>query len=93
MINRRSSITACEWYGQVASWDIRTTSMFGFAMNGAGPQRLGGFGHGTWQSQTEREFYAAIRDQYLTGRSEKNSQLMDDEADAAVAAKSFPRSY
>jgi hypothetical protein len=69
--------------------DIRTTSVFGFAAAGPGPQRLGGFGQGTWQSRTEGEFYSAIRDQYLIGKPEKNSQLMDNEADAAVAAKSF----
>jgi hypothetical protein len=68
---------------------IRTTSVFGFASDGPGPQRVGGFDQGTWQSQTEAEFYAAIRDQYLIGRPEKNSQLTDNEADAAVAAKSF----
>ena len=68
---------------------IRTTSVFGFASDGPGPQRVGGFDQGTWQSQTEAEFYAAIRDQYLIGKSEKNSQLTDNEADAAVAAKSF----
>lgn len=68
---------------------IRTTSVFGFASEGPGPQRLGGFGQGTWQSQTEREFYAVISEQYLLGKSEKKSQLTDNEADAAVAAKSF----
>jgi len=73
----------------ISSCDIRTTSVFGFAREKPGPERFGGFGQGTWQSQTEREFYAAIRDQYLIGRREKNSQLNDNEADAAVAAKSF----
>ena len=68
---------------------IRTTSVFGFAKKGPGPQRFGGFGHGTWQSQTAREFYAVISEQYLLGKSEKNSQLTDNEADAAVAANSF----
>src|ERR1700679_2933672 len=57
----------------IVSCDIRTTSVFGFATAGPGPQRYGGFGHGTWQSQTAREFYAAIRGRYLTGRPEKNS--------------------
>jgi hypothetical protein len=68
---------------------IRTTSVFGFAREGPGPQRFGGFEQGTWQSQTEQEFYAAISEQYLLGKSEKNSQLTDNEADATVAAKSF----
>jgi hypothetical protein len=73
----------------IVNCDIRTTSVFGFATAGPGPQRHGGFGQGTWQSQTAREFYAAISAQYLIGRPEKNSQLTDNEADAAVAAKSF----
>ena len=63
--------------------------MFGFARQVPGPQRCGGFGQGTWQSQTEREFYAAISNQYLVGRPEKNSLLTDNEADAAIAATSF----
>jgi hypothetical protein len=73
----------------IASCDITTTSVFGFATNGPGPQRRGGFGQGMWQSQTEREFYAAISEKYLLGKAEKNSQLTDNEGDAAVAAQSF----
>jgi hypothetical protein len=73
----------------IVNCDIRTTSVFGFATAGAKPQRVGGFGQGTWQSRTEAEFYAAIKDQYLIGRPEKNSQLTGNEGDAAVAAKSF----
>jgi len=71
------------------SCDIRTTLVFGFATDGPGPQRVGGFGQGTFQSQTEREFYAAIREQYLLGKGKKNSQLTNNEGDAAVAAQSF----
>ena len=73
----------------IAACDIKTTSVFGFATDGPGPQRVGGFDQGTFQSQTEREFYDAIRGQYLLGKSEKNSKLTDNEADAAVAAQSF----
>lgn len=73
----------------MARCSIKTTSVFGFATEGPGPQRMGGFGQGTWQSQTEREFYASIRDQYLIGKPEKNSQLTHNEGDAAMAAKSF----
>ncbi|MGP8259822.1 MAG: hypothetical protein ACLQM6_07705 [Acidobacteriaceae bacterium] len=73
----------------IVNSNIRTTSVFGFATAGPKPQRVGGFGQGTWQSRTETEFYAAIKDQYLIGRPEKNSQLTGNEADAAVAAKSF----
>jgi hypothetical protein len=71
----------------IAGCETRTTSVFGFA--GPDPQRLGGFGQGTWQSQTEREFYAAIRERFLLGKSEKNSRLTGNEGDAAVAAQSF----
>jgi hypothetical protein len=68
---------------------ITTTSVFGFATDGPGPQRVGAFGHGHFQSQTEREFYNAIRAQYLIGQKEMNSQLTKNEGDAAVAARSF----
>ena len=73
----------------IAQCGIRTTSVFGFATEGLGPQRVGGFNQGTWQSQTEREFYDAIRQQYLFGKKETNSQLTKNEGDAAVAAQSF----
>jgi hypothetical protein len=69
--------------------DIRTTSVFGFASPGPEPQRVGGFGQGTWQSRTESEFYGEIRDRFLTGKRQKKSLLTDNEADAAVAAQSF----
>ena len=73
----------------IARCGIKTTAVFGFATDGPGPQRVGGFDQGTWQSQTEREFYDAIRQPYLFGRRETNSQLTHNEADAAVAAQSF----
>ncbi|HVA39810.1 MAG TPA: hypothetical protein VNF49_04050 [Candidatus Binataceae bacterium] len=73
----------------IAGCKIKTTSVFGFATDGSGPQRVGGFDQGTWQSQTEREFYDAIRERYLIGRTETNSQLTKHEGDAAVAAQSF----
>jgi hypothetical protein len=73
----------------IARCGIRTTSVFGFATDGPGPQRVGGFGQGTWQSQTGREFYDAIRQPYLLGKTETKSQLTQNEGDAAVAAQSF----
>ena len=73
----------------IATCGIQTTSVFGFASGGPGPQRLGGFDQGTWQSQTEREFYNAIRERFLLGKSPTNSQLTKNEGDAAVAAQSF----
>lgn len=69
--------------------NIETTYVFGFAHEGPGPQRLGGFDVGTWQSETESEFYRAIAPRYLLGKSETKSQLTKNEGDAAVAAKSF----
>jgi hypothetical protein len=73
----------------IARCGIKTTAVFGFATDGPGPQRVGGWDQGPWQSQTEREFYDAIRQPYLLGRRETNSQLTQNEADAAVAAQSF----
>jgi hypothetical protein len=73
----------------IARCGIKTTAVFGFATDGPGPQRVGGWDQGSWQSQTEREFYDAIRQSYLFGRRETNSQLVQNEADAAVAAQSF----
>jgi hypothetical protein len=73
----------------IAACGIRTTSVFGFATEGPGSQRRGGFDQGTFQSQTEREFYAAISERYLIGRPEMGSQLTQNEGDAAVAAQSF----
>lgn len=73
----------------IVSCDIKTTYVFGFASDGPDPQRVGGFGQGMWQSRTEGEFYAAIKDQYLLEKRKKKSKLTDNEADAAVAAQSF----
>jgi hypothetical protein len=73
----------------IGSSGITRTSVFGFATPGPGPQRLGGFDQGTWQSPTERQFYAAISEQYLLGKDQTNSELTRNEGDAAVAAQSF----
>jgi hypothetical protein len=68
---------------------IETTSVFGFGREGPGPQRVGGWDKGTWQSRPESEFYAAIRERFLIGQPEMGSQLDRNEGDAAVAAKSL----
>lgn len=73
----------------IAECSIKTVWVFGFATEGSGPQRRGGFGQGTWQGKTESEFYAAISQRFLVGRREMGSQLSENEGDAAVAAKSF----
>lgn len=69
--------------------EIETTSVFGFALDDPGPQRYGGFDQGTFQSQTEEEFYSEISKPYLIGKSNTNSQLSRNEGDASVAVKSF----
>jgi hypothetical protein len=73
----------------INSCNIKTTSVFGFSVPGISPQRVGGWGSGTWQSRIEREFYDAIRPLYLIGKRETNSKLTENEGDAAVAAASF----
>lgn len=75
--------------GQVAASDVHTQWVFGFAHDGDGPQRYGGFDVGTWQSESERKFYELIRDQYLLGKKATNSQLFRNEGDAALGANSF----
>ncbi len=69
----------------IAECDITTTWVFGFDSRGPGPRRYGGFDQDVWQSQTEREFYEAIRLQYLTNKSIKKNRLNGNEGDAAVA--------
>jgi hypothetical protein len=73
----------------IVSCGVKTTSVFGFARVAPGPERYGGFGQGSWQSSTEREFYAAISEQYLMGKGQTGSELSKNEGDAAVAAQSF----
>lgn len=74
---------------QISGSGIKTTAVFGFARQGEGPQRHGGFGFGTFQSENEREFYALVSRQYLVGKSRRGSQLTENEADAALGAASF----
>ena len=73
----------------IAECGIKTHWVFGFSTKGSGPQRVGGFGQGTWQGKTESDFYAAINQRFLTGQPEMGSQLTRNVGDAAVAAKSF----
>jgi hypothetical protein len=69
--------------------NVVVTHIFGFARQDGGPERVGGFGFGTFQSRDEREFYAAVRERFLIGKSTKGSQLSGNEADAALGASSF----
>jgi hypothetical protein len=73
----------------IADCGITTTWVFGFDLGPPETRRYGGFGQGVWQSQTEREFYEAIRQQYLANKGMKKSLLNGNEGDAAVAAQSF----
>ena len=73
----------------IDSCSIQTTWIFGFAHEGPGPQRHGGFGLGVWQSETQREYYAAIRTRFLEGKPLRKSELARNEGDAAVGAQSF----
>lgn len=70
---------------QLLEATVKVSAVFGFAAETA-PQRRGGFGFGTFQSEDARAFYAAIRDQYLIGKSLRNSRLYHNEADAALGA-------
>jgi hypothetical protein len=68
---------------------ITTNWMFGFDRHESGLQRNGGWDRGTWQSGTERDFYTEIEEKFLNRQRKMGSQLSKNEADAAVAAKSF----
>ena len=73
----------------IESCGIETTWVFGFAHEGPGPERYGGFDLGVWQSKTEQEYYAAIQQRFLDGKSTRKSELLHNEGDAAVGAQSF----
>jgi len=73
---------------QIVEGPVKTAAVFGFARQADGPERRGGFGFGTFQGENEREYYAAVRSQ-LVGKSVKNSQLSNNEADAALGANSL----
>jgi hypothetical protein len=75
-------------HAQMAKGDVQTTAIAGFACH-EGPQRYGGFGFGTFASDTWREFYDLVREPYLLGKGATNSQLTRNEADAALGATSF----
>lgn len=73
---------------QMAEAAVKVSATFGFAAE-VGPQRRGGFGFGTFQSEDGRAFYAAIRNQYLIGKPLRKSRLYHNEADAALGAVSL----
>jgi hypothetical protein len=88
--SKESKVALKEFIAQtIAECGIKTHWVFGFGGEGSGPQRIGGFGQGTWQGKTESEFYAAINQRFLVGQPEMGSRLTRNEGDAAVAAKSF----
>lgn len=73
---------------QVRQAGVTVTATFGFAMDQE-PQRRGGFGVGTFQSEDARAFYRAIRKRYLIGKSVRGNRLSHNEGDAALGASSF----
>ncbi len=71
---------------------VMTTATFGFAeANPAnGPATYAGFGHGTFQSEKERDWYAGEKiKSYILGKPKKGSGLSANQADTAVSAASF----
>lgn len=73
---------------QMQAAGVTVTAIFGFATI-SGPQRRGGFGFGTFQSEDQRAYYAAIRDRFLIGKPSRGSQLSHNEGDAALGAASL----
>lgn len=73
-----------------AKAQIQTSLIFGFNDPNAVHQRYGGWDQGTWQSQTEREYYEAVRGPFLANRPTRPATtLTKNEADASVGARSF----
>lgn len=79
----------------ISANSVRTSSVFGFATLDADgtPSKVqvyGGFGHGTWQSETDRNWYASDEVQRLIrNKPIKNSGLSANEADASLAVRAF----
>lgn len=79
----------------IASNQIKTTSIFGFAsLEPDGSLSLvqvyGGFDQGAWQSDADRDWYALKEVQgQLVGKKIRPSGLAGNQADAAVAVRSF----
>ncbi len=73
---------------QMRDASVKVSAVFGFTTQ-TGPQRRGGFGFGTFQSEDARAFYAAIREPFLIGKPTRNSQLSHNEGDAALGAASL----
>jgi len=79
----------------IASNQIQTTSVFGFASvesdGSLSPTQVyGGFDQGTFQSDKDRHFYATneIKKQ-LSGKKPRPTRLAANQADAAIAVRSF----
>uniref|UniRef100_UPI0035CBEAE5 hypothetical protein n=1 Tax=uncultured Sphingomonas sp. TaxID=158754 RepID=UPI0035CBEAE5 len=74
---------------QMEDAGVQVTTTFGFAREDGGLERHGGFDVGTFQSDDERGFYAAVSKLYLLGRGDRGSGLTDNEGDAALGAASL----
>lgn len=77
---------------------IATTTIFGFFEANPAPDfnqqnnlvRFTGFGQGTFQSDTERDWYSRVDIQgQIIGKSKRGSGLTKNEADASVGAASY----
>jgi hypothetical protein len=78
----------------IASNHVRTTSIFGFATHEpdgslSKTQVYGPFGQGTFQSEDDRDFYASPEIKKLLRKPIRPSGLCENQADAAVAVRSF----
>lgn len=74
---------------EIADSAISVTGTLGFARQDGGPDRSGGFSFGTFQSEDESAFHAAVPERFLLRQRTKGSHLTNNEADAALASASF----
>jgi hypothetical protein len=79
----------------IATHSVRTTSVFGFASiepDGtlSKVQVYGGFGQGTWQSDTDRRWYASDQVRSLVdNKGKRTTGLAKNQADASLGVRSF----
>jgi hypothetical protein len=79
----------------IATYTVRTTSIFGFAIyeadgNLSKAQVYGNFSSGTFQSANDRLWYNSNEvKNFLVGKTKKKSGLANNQADASIAVRSF----
>jgi hypothetical protein len=90
--NRRLKAYIAE---SIATHSVRTTSVFGFASvepdgSLSKVQVYGGFGQGTWQSDTDRRWYGSDQVRSLVdNKGMRTTGLAKNQADASLAVRSF----